>query len=235
MASGIGCCTGGCWPSRVQEPPPQSRRPPSLTFSFSGSASLACSCRRISAMVLGPFRSALDEKPWWDSRSSKSLSDTLGFWPGREWRLGHGHGWGPAHGLATVRGCRTLRTSLTGGRRQAPGAHGPQPADLSPAQPPLGAKDGRVRHLRGSTHMWHPRDKHGRSPRPQTRVHPREPRRANTDRASLDTCPGQAVRWTDGQDGAVDIPRPGDRTHRSWGPGPLSPLGRQSRSRWQHS
>lgn len=33
------------------------------TFSLSGSVSLACSCRLISAMVLGPFLSALEEKP----------------------------------------------------------------------------------------------------------------------------------------------------------------------------
>lgn len=53
--------------------------PPPHTFSLSGSVSLAWSCLLISAMVLGPFLSALEEKPWLDSRSSKWFSDTRGF------------------------------------------------------------------------------------------------------------------------------------------------------------
>lgn len=63
--------TGTPWATRAALPPP--------TFSLSGSVSLAWSCLLISAMVLGPFLSALEEKPWFDSRSSKWFSDTRGF------------------------------------------------------------------------------------------------------------------------------------------------------------
>lgn len=66
-------------PARKTPLPADLGWPAPLTFSLSGSVSRACSCLRISAMVLGPFLSALEEKPWSDSRSSKSLSDTLGF------------------------------------------------------------------------------------------------------------------------------------------------------------
>lgn len=32
-------------------------------------------------MVFGPFLSDFAENPWLDKRSSKSFSETLGFWP----------------------------------------------------------------------------------------------------------------------------------------------------------
>lgn len=71
-----------CWKSlcEPQGAPHTALHPrPQHTFSLSGSVSLAWPCLLISAMVLGPFLSALEEKPWLDSRSSKWLSDTRGF------------------------------------------------------------------------------------------------------------------------------------------------------------
>lgn len=52
-----------------------------VTCSFSGSMSFVISCLLISAMVLGPFLSGLEAKPWVDSRSSKSSSFTFGLGP----------------------------------------------------------------------------------------------------------------------------------------------------------
>lgn len=52
-----------------------------LTCNFSGSMSFVISCLLISAMVLGPFLSGLEAKPWVESRSSKSSSFTFGLGP----------------------------------------------------------------------------------------------------------------------------------------------------------
>lgn len=67
--------------------PPARPRRGTPTFSLSGSVSRAWSCLLISATVLGPLRSAREEKPWLDSRSSKSFSDTRGLGPGEQRRL----------------------------------------------------------------------------------------------------------------------------------------------------
>lgn len=71
----------------TSEPAASCLHPSPGTFSFSGSESRAWSCLLISAMVRGPFLSAREEKPWLDSRSSKSFSDTLGFGPAGEQRV----------------------------------------------------------------------------------------------------------------------------------------------------
>lgn len=52
-----------------------------VTCNFRGSMSFAISCFLISAMVLGPFLSGLEAKPWVDRSSSKSSSFTFGLGP----------------------------------------------------------------------------------------------------------------------------------------------------------
>lgn len=65
--------------------------------------SFVISCLLISAMVLGPFLSGLEAKPWVDSRSSKSSSFTFGLGPALQhskmewmvsWAVAAGHNWG---------------------------------------------------------------------------------------------------------------------------------------------
>lgn len=53
----------------------------SNTCNLSGSISFVISSRLISAMVLGPFLSGLEAKPWVDNNSSKSSSFTFGLGP----------------------------------------------------------------------------------------------------------------------------------------------------------